>query len=440
MSADPEGLNHSFWLYGGTTTGCTKEEIDVFETFDDLRNDSPTQQILYDLDPRIEQKNRRIVSTIWSSPCNNDGARCNRHMHTKLAPGDLLSNWHTFKLFWTPYETTLYMDGNFIYKMYSFGLGLFQTNPIQQGTNCATMSMTADAVDAIASLFPYWWPQALIPKYYVKRMKTYPRAENSTMHLLVQNAIRVQAGQHLNLPQQMEVDYVKVWQFGDCQTDVVKTGLYSNGCDHNLPYVNYHMGQNITYKTDFVLSNVDQCNPAANNNDLNYQNKRLIACASNNIIFEPGATFEYGTNFETRIQPCMPIDKLSGTAPSPGLFRGSSPAPHPGYPRLRDTTINGQRALYEPDDIESAYGADEIIAGNGIEVSPNPASNEIILQSNFITGTYELTGLYGEKVGAGEIHNYKERIDIASLKDGVYILKFIHGDIIRQTRFIKISK
>lgn len=90
-------------------------------------------------------------------------------------------------------------------------------------------------------------------------------------------------------------------------------------------------------------------------------------------------------------------------------------------------------------DIDGALSYSEIksvfVETDGIQISPNPASNEILLNGNFLGKKYLIVDITGKRLKEGELIETNE-IDITELNEGNYFLKLI--DINEVVQFTKL--
>ena len=76
----------------------------------------------------------------------------------------------------------------------------------------------------------------------------------------------------------------------------------------------------------------------------------------------------------------------------------------------------------------------ETIEKENFKVYPNPASNQINIQSNFRfkAADYIVTDLLGKTILSGKIFNENTTIEIENLSKGMYLLN-VGGDVKKQT-------
>jgi beta-glucanase (GH16 family) len=264
MADNPINLNHAFWLMGD----C-KNEIDVFETFDDINDGG-----FWANNPKKDHVNMCFKTTAWSSDghCGDDGfRRCERAYRTKLPVSQTLNQWHTYTLFWDQYSLQLEVDG-------------IPSNEL---------------ITSMFKLYPY--PSAklctdLISSQDYRKFISYPYAEDYRMNLILQLAVREKKAPpvlptSLGSDRIMMVDYVKVWQNEVC-------GQIKNLCgtfdDKTMPSVEYGNKVNISPgNCGWTLLG-------------GYGGKSLFsAVGEDEVILLPGFNAEATSVFSAYIQPCV---------------------------------------------------------------------------------------------------------------------------------------
>jgi len=66
-----------------------------------------------------------------------------------------------------------------------------------------------------------------------------------------------------------------------------------------------------------------------------------------------------------------------------------------------------------------------------VVVFPNPMHNDLYIQSEkLLQSDYEIYSIEGKMVQNGTLNDFNSRIDVSSLKNGIYILN-IEGDKIK---------
>ncbi|MFY0688996.1 MAG: aryl-sulfate sulfotransferase [Cyclobacteriaceae bacterium] len=98
------------------------------------------------------------------------------------------------------------------------------------------------------------------------------------------------------------------------------------------------------------------------------------------------------------------------------------------YPAFDGRTIESQGPI-EEDIIEFDCG-DELLKIDGtqqVSFYPNPAKDQLIIESYQKPLSYTLTDLYGRMISKGTVES-KVNIDIRHLKNGIYLLKFNDGE------------
>lgn len=101
-----------------------------------------------------------------------------------------------------------------------------------------------------------------------------------------------------------------------------------------------------------------------------------------------------------------------------------------------DINVDGIRCYWNNDvliykdndtDCDAIYNGwhsiDETLAGNGINLYPNPSKGILYIESNYINSEYIVINIMGEIVTSGKIVSDNQQIDISNLSNGLYLLK-----------------
>ncbi len=260
MADNPVSLNHAFWLMGD----C-KNEIDIFETFDD-KNDAG----IWDNNPNHKHVNMRILTTVYSSDthCGDAGfRRCQRDYNTKLPIGNTLNQWHIYTLSWDQYSIQLSIDG-------------IPSNEL---------------ITSMFKLYPY--PSAklctdLIASHDYRKMISYPYADNHMLNLIIQTAVRKNKEDEtlptsLGSDRIMMVDYVKVWQNKVCGEIKNLCGIFE---PNTMPNIEYGYNVNIS---------------PSNCGWLLTDKNAFTAIGEEEVSLLPGFNTEANGIFSAYIQPCV---------------------------------------------------------------------------------------------------------------------------------------
>ena len=79
-------------------------------------------------------------------------------------------------------------------------------------------------------------------------------------------------------------------------------------------------------------------------------------------------------------------------------------------------------------------------AANGIEIMPNPASTNLIIETDKSLANVEITDMLGNRiVNLGLINSGTSSVDVSSLSSGIYFLNIKSGDKLYCKKFVKIE-
>jgi hypothetical protein len=73
----------------------------------------------------------------------------------------------------------------------------------------------------------------------------------------------------------------------------------------------------------------------------------------------------------------------------------------------------------------NGVGVDELEAG--ITIFPNPALNEVNIQSNTAVGNWEIVDMSGRRIAAGQENSNTVHLDVADWSPGLYFVKTEEG-------------
>ena len=73
---------------------------------------------------------------------------------------------------------------------------------------------------------------------------------------------------------------------------------------------------------------------------------------------------------------------------------------------------------------------------NNTQIYPNPAKNQVSITSDMVIGQLFLRNLQGEMLKSIFINNNELKLDISELRSGIYILEFVHKNIIWNKKII----
>jgi Secretion system C-terminal sorting domain len=77
---------------------------------------------------------------------------------------------------------------------------------------------------------------------------------------------------------------------------------------------------------------------------------------------------------------------------------------------------------------------------NGIKVYPVPAINIINIETQKTSGIIRIIDIFGHTLLEQKNRNFIEKINIASLAAGSYIVQFVHENTIQYSRFVKANE
>ncbi len=269
MADNPVNLNSAFWIYGG----C-QNEVDVFETFDDVNEGG-----IFDNNANHKHVNMRLSTSVYSAvgDCGG-GHRFTRDNKTKVPYGQTLNQWHTYRMHWDQYSVQLEVDG---VNMNKFFTSMFKVYPGPSARLCAELQDNHD----------------------YRKFSTYPYATDYLMYLILDVNVRGFGNDEgalptaLNNDRLMLVDYIKVWQNETCGQTKNLCGTFNN---------------NTMRATEFG----SQVNISPNNCGWLLQGNsgslsRFTAIGENEVALLPGFNAENQTVFSAYIQPCNYSQRVS---------------------------------------------------------------------------------------------------------------------------------
>ena len=85
----------------------------------------------------------------------------------------------------------------------------------------------------------------------------------------------------------------------------------------------------------------------------------------------------------------------------------------------------------------SAVSNDDAIKADEVKLSPNPAKSVLTVTGLPSTSDINITDLHGKVLIRQRISNKTGTIDIANLAPGVYMFKYVNGQMNKVIKFIK---
>ena len=73
---------------------------------------------------------------------------------------------------------------------------------------------------------------------------------------------------------------------------------------------------------------------------------------------------------------------------------------------------------------------------NKTQIYPNPAKNQVSITSDMVIGQLFLRNLRGEMLKSIFINNNELKLDISELRSGIYILEFVHKNMVWNKKII----
>ncbi|MCX6272653.1 MAG: T9SS type A sorting domain-containing protein [Bacteroidetes bacterium] len=167
----------------------------------------------------------------------------------------------------------------------------------------------------------------------------------------------------------------------------------------------------------------------------NFAGKMLAGYTVNQLIFEGNYLFA-GSNYGVDYSPDNGINWYASHDGLPNSYAVKTLAVHAGY-LYAGTQGHGayRRSLSEV----LGIGEPEKDTPASLTITPNPAAESITLSisTSSLRITYLVTDPFGKLVLSGLINNSSSRIDISSLRNGLYILQVQEDDTILSGRFVK---
>ncbi len=435
-----ENVWPAFWLFHGST------EIDIFEM---IRGGHVHPQFLPNGISATEASSKVICTYhLWDHILKKDEfekvdiniVKPPSFFFPYFSPYPIHDKWHTWGLYWDDYQMIWILDGKVIYRIYHYVLKMNQLVylPIQSAAQL----------------------QAVMQSHLLACLKVnhgYPREQskiilgmnitNFNYYSIIDNNGNIKYYSHLDsdqaftlgtLPKIMEIDYVRVYAFRNCQTNL-------NFCDGNdLP--THILGKSISigspnlnmFPCKEVVKGIKGCFDDIT--DCYYRNHNYLqhvrCVATEKIQLKPGFKVEKGAYFHGKIENCNTAN-----------MRTDNTYPENLMPVISQFKNEDDLFLKQLQALEAAFQENdtanfEVKINKKYLLYPNPTDSKVHLEFyNAVDEPIHITvyDIYGKEISK---YVYTRNtpslvIDLSEKSSGIYLMHILTNNNLYVERIIK---